>query len=88
MHNALQKIVTLISIILNQVARGSVIWIDETPCYASLSKHGYQHVTVCHKREFITSDGVDPQCVKSFNNILKPEIKTRKGIKTENEVRF
>lgn len=78
-----KTIATIIPIICSQVADNSVIWTDEHRTYTRLSSHGYIHDSVCHKYEFITANGTNTQAVESFNNCIKIEIKSRKGIKTE-----
>lgn len=80
---------TLIPIICSQVAANSVIWTDEHRSYSCLSTFNYIHNTVCHKYEFVNSlTGVNTQAVESFNNIIKYEIKKRKGVKTNERAEF
>ncbi|KCZ78688.1 hypothetical protein H311_00279 [Anncaliia algerae PRA109] len=74
---------TLIPIICSQVSANSIIWTDEHRSYSNLNRYNYIHETVCHKYEFISHDnGVNTQAVESFNNIIKNEIKLRKGVST------
>lgn len=80
---------TIIPIIMSQVAPNSIIWTDEHRSYQCLSRLSFVHGTVCHKYEFINSEsGVNTQAVESFNNLLKVEIKSRKGVKTELRQKF
>lgn len=74
---------TLYSHIEAQVEANSIIWTDEHRSYSCLKEKGFLHETVCHKYQFVTVEGVNTQAVESFNNILKIEIKKRKGVLTE-----
>lgn len=77
-----KKSETMIPIITQNVANGSKIWTDEHRSYQILRDYNYIHQTVCHKYQFITDEGINTQAVESFNNIIKCEIKKRKGILT------
>jgi transposase-like protein len=80
---------TLIPIICEQVAPNSIIWTDEHRSYSCLSSFNFTHDTVCHKYQFINStNGVNTQAVESFNNVIKYEVKKRKGIKTTERAEF
>lgn len=80
---------TLVPIICLQVAANSIIWTDELRSYACLSSFHYVHQTVCHKYSFINGEtGVNTQGVESFNNIIKCEIKKRKGVHTIDRTEF
>lgn len=84
-----KKATTMIPIIQDNVATGSIIWTDEHKSYSSLSKKGYTHGTVCHKREFVNQEtGVNTQAVESFNNEVNLVIKRRKGVKTDKRANF
>jgi transposase-like protein len=74
----------LLAIIKEHVIDGSTVYTDEHRSYIGLAREGYVHGTVCHKYNFVErATGVHTQHVESFNNALKLEIKTRKGVKTE-----
>ena len=80
---------TILPIICQHVASNTSKWTDEHRSYSNLNKLEYLHNTVCHKYCFIDHiTGVNTQAVKSFNNILKMEIKARKGIKTKDRKLF
>lgn len=83
-----KKAETIIPIICNSVAPNSTIVTDEAKCYLSLRTHNYVHKTVCHKYEFVAEDGTHTQNVESFNNCIKMEIKSRKGVKTDKRPLF
>lgn len=44
---------TLVPLILEHVARGSIIHTDEWKAYKPLTNYGYTHYTVNHSREFV-----------------------------------
>lgn len=78
-----KKIETIIPIILEKVVPGSTIYTDEHKSYSVLGKLGFLHGHVCHKYNFVDKDTmVNTQGVESFNNVIKIEIKKRKGVKT------
>ncbi|MGL5706893.1 MAG: transposase, partial [Aeromonas sp.] len=78
-----KKAQTLVPIICSQVASNSIIWTDEHRSYSSLSCYDFTHNTVCHKYEFVNKfTFVNTQAVESFNNLIKCEIKMRKGLIT------
>ncbi|KAG0437724.1 hypothetical protein DMUE_3528 [Dictyocoela muelleri] len=80
---------TLVPIICSQVAANSIIWTDENRAYNNLKDFFNDHGTVCHKYSFINYDnGVNTQAVECFNNLLKKEIKSRMGVKTEKRSDF
>lgn len=55
----------LIPLIERHVAPGSVLHTDEWGAYRVLGTMGYTHKTVCHKREFVASDGTHTQRIES-----------------------
>jgi hypothetical protein len=65
-----------------QVAHNSIIWTDEHWSYSCLNNYDYTNETVCHKYQFVIGSGVNTQAVESLYNIIKYEIKNRKGIRT------
>jgi transposase len=78
-----KKADTMLPIILENVALVSKVWTDGHLSYGKLSQFGYDHATVCHKREFVNYEtGVNTQAVESFNNEVNLEIKRRKCLKT------
>ncbi|KCZ80795.1 hypothetical protein H312_01802 [Anncaliia algerae PRA339] len=80
---------TLVPIICDQVASNSIIWTDEHKSYSKLRNYNFVHGTVCHKYQFIDKGtNVNTQAVESFNNLIKLEIKKRKGVKTEDRESF
>lgn len=84
-----KKADTMIPIIVENVEKGSIIWTDEHKSYKRLNSLGYNHDTVCHKKQFVNHEtGVNTQSVESFNNELNLEIKRRKGVKTEKRKDF
>jgi len=70
---------TWMPIICNQVAANSLIWTGEHRSYGGLHSYNYGRGTVGHKYQFTNITGVNTQSVASFNNIIKVEIKSRKG---------
>lgn len=56
---------TLTEIILRCVRPGSIINSDEWPAYRGLEQLGYTHRTVCHKREFVATDGTHTNRMES-----------------------
>ena len=70
---------TLVPIICSQVASGSTIHTDEHRSYSNLSSFGYVHERITQKYNSVLN-GVHTQHVESFNNVLKLEIKRRKGL--------
>lgn len=79
-----KKATTIIPIICSHVNEHSTIHTDEHRSYLTLSRHSYEHRTVCHKYNFVDNlSGVHTQAVECFNNEIKYLIKMRKGIKTE-----
>ena len=48
---------TLIPIIKNHVATGSIIYSDDWKAYSCLGKDGYVHKVVVHKKEFVSKEG-------------------------------
>ena len=79
-----RKATTILPIICEQVASGSIVHTDEAPTYKKLSKLSYLHLSVRHKLNFVDKNtGVHTQAVESFNNIIKREVKSRMGVKTE-----
>lgn len=80
---------TLIPLIIENVELGSIIHTDELKSYLSLRSEGFQHLTVCHKYRFVDGlTGAQTQAVESFNNLLKAEIKKRKGVRTNDRADF
>ncbi|KCZ80254.1 hypothetical protein H312_02344 [Anncaliia algerae PRA339] len=80
---------TLIPIITSLVIPGSVIYTDEHKSYKVLSKLGYIHKSVCHKKEFINKEnGANTQAVECFNNYLKYYIKKKKGVEPQRREDF
>ena len=53
-----RKAETLVPLIMSIIRPGSTIYSDEWKAYQRLGQLGYVHKTVCHKKEFITPDGV------------------------------
>lgn len=87
MTNKMKK--TLIPIIRRLVIPGSVIYTDEHKSYKGLSKLGYKHKSVCHKKEFINKKtGANTQAVECFNNYLKYFIKKKKGVEPQRREDF
>lgn len=83
-----KKASTIIPIIKENVAPNTTIHTDESKSYISLQRHGYVHKTVCHKKSFVSADRAHTQHVESFNNCLKVEIKSRKGVRTNKRAQF
>lgn len=84
-----KRMETLMPIICSQVASGSIISTDEHKSYVNLGKVGYTHKTVCHKYNFVNpSNSTNTQTVESFNNMIKYEIKKRKGVLTTKRQEF
>ena len=54
-----RKAETLIPLIEKIIAKGTTIRSDEWRAYARLKDLGYKHETVCHKRQFVTPDGIN-----------------------------
>ena len=80
---------TLVPIIMQQVANGSIIHTDEHGGYYNIGLFGYNHGVVCHKYNFVNRvTGVHTQGIESFNGELKYEIKKRKGINTNKRAQF
>lgn len=78
-----KSIKTIMPIICDRVVVGSTIYTDEHRTYFALPRFGFLHQSVCHKYNFIHPvSGVHTQHVESFNNVLKIEIKKRKGVLT------
>ncbi|KCZ79761.1 hypothetical protein H312_02844, partial [Anncaliia algerae PRA339] len=73
---------TIVPIICDQVAVNSIIWTDQHKSYSNLSKYNFTHRTICHKYNFVNEAGRNTQAVESFNNIIKQEIKSGKGMET------
>lgn len=79
----------ILPIICSQVYTGSTIHTDDARVYQALSRMGFVHQSVVHKYNFVDPfSGVHSQAVESFNNILKYEIKKRKGIRTVDREKF
>lgn len=84
-----KSIITILPIICQRVLSNSIIHTDEHKSYQCLTRNGYIHKTVCHKYMFVNElNGVNTQAVESFNNVLKYEIKKRKGIRTCDRGKF
>ncbi|KAG0435636.1 hypothetical protein DMUE_4628 [Dictyocoela muelleri] len=80
---------TMVPIICDNVASGSLIRTDEHKSYSRLGKLGFTHQTVCHKYNFVFPEtGINIQAVESFNKEINLEIKRRKGVKTELRQKF
>lgn len=47
---------TLLPLILKYIKPGTTIYSDEWKAYSKLQEVGYQHSTVCHKRNFVNPD--------------------------------
>lgn len=62
---------TLLPIIQEYVAVGTEIWTDEWKGYSALSRLGYCHKTVCHKRNFKAADGTCTNEVEGYWSLLK-----------------
>ena len=78
-----KKATTLLPIIQDNVVPGSLVFTDEHKSYSGLSKLGFKHLTVCHKKMFVNKEsGAHTQNVESFNNCMKCAIKEQKGIIT------
>jgi transposase-like protein len=76
-------------IICDRVNSNSIIHTDEHRSYLALGRLGYLHGTVCHKYNFVDRlPGVYTQAVESFNNMIKHEIKKRKGVRTADREMF
>lgn len=59
-----RKATTLIPIIKDWVAAGSTICSDEWRAYSRLAESGFEHRTVCHKREFVNATGFHTQTIE------------------------
>ncbi|KAG0417576.1 hypothetical protein EQH57_0940, partial [Dictyocoela roeselum] len=80
---------TIVPIICSQIASNSIIWTDEHGEYCNLKDLFCDHGTVIHKYSFINYDtGVNTQAVEYFNNLIKKEIKSKIGVKTEEKGKF
>ena len=80
---------TIIPFILENVKVGSVVMTDESRSYLKLSKYGYIHRTVCHKKEFVNHESnTHTQNVESFNNCIKWAIKYEKSVLTRFRQKF
>lgn len=84
-----KSIQTILPIICERVFSNTIIHTDEHKSYQCLTRNGYIHKTVCHKYMFVDRiNEVNTQAVESFNNVLKYEIKKRKGIRTCDRGKF
>ncbi|KAI5152795.1 hypothetical protein ENBRE01_3008 [Enteropsectra breve] len=72
---------TLIPIIREVCVTGGAIHSDEWPAYKPLPKYGYEHKTVCHKRNLINPEsGVHTQAIESLWNKCTCKIKAMHGV--------
>ncbi|KAG0420036.1 hypothetical protein EQH57_0322 [Dictyocoela roeselum] len=80
---------TIVPIICSQVACNTTIWTDEHGAYANIGDYSYVHDKVCHFIYFYQSryrcEYSNGEC---FNNLLKKEIKSRMGVKTNDRSVF
>ncbi|KAG0442399.1 hypothetical protein DMUE_0292 [Dictyocoela muelleri] len=84
-----KKEFTIVPIICSQVASNSIIWTDDHGAYCNLKDLFRDQRTVIHNYSFINYDtGVNIQAVECFNNLIKKEIKSRMGVKTEKRNKF
>ncbi|KCZ79073.1 hypothetical protein H312_03543 [Anncaliia algerae PRA339] len=80
---------TILPIISNQVASGSIIWTDEHRSYSRLSQKGFIHGTVCQKYEFVEkNNGINTHTVEIYHNCIKEIIKKQRGVTTEKREEF
>jgi len=56
---------TLLPMIQENIAIGTTIWSDKWAAYSKLPKHGYQHQTVNHSKQFKTKEGVHTNLIES-----------------------
>lgn len=70
---------TLIPIICNWVESGSTIISDEWRAYSRLRDYGFEHNTVCHKNEFLNSDGFHTQKIERAWVETKAYLKRARG---------
>jgi hypothetical protein len=81
---------TLLSIIETIIIPGSIIYSDKWKAYAILrSSDVYKYGSVCHKYRFVDPQtGFHTQHVESYNNRLKMEIKSMKGLTLDQRSKF
>lgn len=81
---------TLVPIIESVVRSGSSIHTDEWSAYSTLNnRNSYNHLKLAHKYNFVDPiSGVHTQNVESFNNKIKTDIKTQKGVRRSNRSDF
>ncbi|KAG0433907.1 hypothetical protein DMUE_5367 [Dictyocoela muelleri] len=84
-----KKADTSLPIICEQVVPGSIVHTDEHRCYSRLTQNGFEHMTICHKYNFVNNiNNVHTQHVESTNNLIKRPIKNRNGVLTNKRPQF
>ena len=71
---------TLQPIIKRYVPLGTTIYTDEAKVYSNLTQLGYDHHSVCHKRNYVSPTGVHTNNIESFWSSLKTHLRTMRGV--------
>ncbi|KAG0440459.1 hypothetical protein DMUE_1733 [Dictyocoela muelleri] len=81
---------SLIPIIKKVVRTSSVIHKDMWKAYNTLnSRQNYSHSKITHKYNFVDPEsGIHTKNVESFNNKIKTEIKSQKGVRINDRAEF
>ena len=72
---------SLLPIIESCTVDAATVFTDEAPMYKCLSHLGFDHKSVCHKREFKTPDGVHTNTIEGLWSNLKSGFKKMHGTK-------
>lgn len=68
---------TLVPLILQEVNHGATIFTDEWKGYRTLRYYGYNHITINHSKEYVTSEGHHTNTVEVTWHHLKTKLLRR-----------
>lgn len=71
---------TLMPILDKHVKKRAKIYHDDWASYRDLKSYGYEHGTVNHTREFVSSEGVCTNTIEGIWGLVKSRIKKMHGI--------
>jgi hypothetical protein len=73
----------LLSIIKDHIKPGSTIKSDEWASYSTLTREGFEHLTVNHSVHYVSDEGVHTQLVESLWSQVKSVLKIKRGTQVQ-----
>jgi hypothetical protein len=73
---------TLLPLIKDHIFPGAIVKSDQWKPYEALNQSGYEHLTVNHSVQFVTSEGIHTQAIESLWSQVKSGMKIKRGTST------